>query len=83
MIADLRARGAEPGDRPLTAGPVDAMLRPYPGEKILRSLRWSDAWLSDYLRNLEDPASVAEEEERAEHKAALYARYRAVRDRRT
>ena len=51
-----------------------------PGEKILRSLRWSDAWLPDYERRLaEDPAFAAAEDDRAIRKADLHVRRRAMR----
>lgn len=51
-----------------------------PGEKLLRSLRWSDVWLADHLRRLEeDPALAAAEEESALHKADLHLRGKAPR----
>ena len=47
------------------------------GEKISRSLDWSDAWLGDYRRKLEEhPGFAALEEERALHKADLHSRWR-------
>lgn len=62
---------------------IQDAARTDPGEKILRALRWSDVWLPDYLRRLEEePRFAAEEEERAERKADLHARYRAIQGRR-
>lgn len=50
-----------------------------PGEKIVRSLAWSQAWLGDYQRRLEtDPAFAAAEDERRLRKAHIHLRWRAA-----